>query len=231
MKRLISLTTAVLALAVMVIQGSAQIPPPHPTQKKAESKEKPKQEDQVTVTEQGLPKIQEMNLANVSRLVEVFRQQDPYKEYFTVDGKIHLQKSPEDRGWEMLGILHTIAGGNKYLGELFSKMPMLARRRLLQQATPVVFGYIVEYAHPDLIRAWITSLDWKRDVERVNPDLYRKAAWPEDMAAAIDLPDYGKVSKLDFWVRMFWLRRGEFVFNAVKNETAKKLAQKNQKKQ
>lgn len=171
------------------------------------------------------PRTENMSFDAVKGLIGKFGKEDPYRKDFQADGRV-----VDKKGSSALDTFVKIGMENSYMEKLFNSMPILERRQLLKDAPGVVLPYVVEYAHPLQIKQWVVDLDWKRDIEPVDPDWYRdneNVKWPpSDWNKPVKIEGYQTISRTNLWVRMFWKRRGEAVFEAVKAAAKTELAKK-----
>lgn len=185
----------------------------------------------------SVPTLETFTVESLKELVGKIRNDDPYREYFTIDGHV---RDKMGGGVGTLYALQTIAQENRYLEGVFNSLPVLQRREVLRPVADIVAGYVVEYVHHDDLRSWLVNLDWKRDIEPVNPDWYEATTWPENQFEPVEVQVLAageddavndpkakgfKISKVDLWWRMFWRRRGEAIFNAAKAAVAAQLSE------
>ena len=165
-----------------------------------------------------IPIIEMIGVEELAGLTGRFRDEDPYREYFTTDGRVGTDYCSRRyaRTHRVSDCLLDFAFDNRYLGALFLKAPVLVRREILNNLPPVLGEYLAEYLHPDYVSGWITDLDWDRDIEPLDPDEWRDTAWKEDDGLTEVDGYHEQVGQTDYWVRMFWKRRGQAVFEAVK---------------
>jgi|GEM_PF-5751056 len=185
--------------------------------------------------------------------LEVFirkvRECDPLKAYFTTEGRVtdddrdgthylaHLHPSAR-----MLDNVQSIAGYFAPLKAAFENLAILQRREILRPAIKLVVPMVVEYVHRNYLDDFLLKLDWQRDIAWVDPAWYEGTNWPEnrfestvptlrksvgeDSIAYIPATPARKLSKVDLWIRMFWLRRGELIFRTAQEEVKAALIKK-----
>ena len=161
-----------------------------------------------------------------------WRECDPVAKNFDMDGKL------KNRGYGFLTSIQSARDAVMNTGapDLFESLSPLKKRELVEEALPLIVEYVLVYVHEDHVNDWLLDLEWERDIARLNPDWYkdpwksypenqwgddwdsRPLYWPTDRTEKIEIPGYGSVSRLDFWVRAFWKRRGEALFEAIKAE-------------
>lgn len=160
----------------------------------------------------------------VAQMVQTFRECDPLSPFFEMDG--HIKMTEYYGGWaNIFWAMSSKARGPK-IAESFDKLPVLARRAIFKAALPLVCDWAMEYAHPDELHRYLLDLDWDTNIAPVNPALYWGAGtdWPDDQLEKIEIAG-GQYSKTDYWVAMFWQRRGRYVFEAAKQELSSRLTE------
>lgn len=145
---------------------------------------------------------------------------DPYKSMFDSTGAFRAI-SEEERHTPLVSMFE-IARNLQVLKDPWELMPANVQRALLPPAMKMIAGAIAPYVHRKETTRYLLALDWTRDIETVNPRwLNEGIQWdPGDVAmdtAMVDITGYGKVSRSDVWVRMFWKRRGREMFEAAKS--------------
>lgn len=181
------------------------------------------------------------SVVDVERMVSKLSECDPRRAVFTIDGKVRddaffLLYDPNEKpivsydvgaGYHLLQNLQSVALKFRSVKQAFDQLPVLQRREILAPAADVAAKYIVGYVHEDHLKEWLLNLDWDRDVVPVDPDWYLGMNWPANRLEKVAIEGFNqKLSKVDLWVRMFWLRRGELVFETAKNAVAKELTPK-----
>lgn len=154
----------------------------------------------------------------VDEFIEQFLSCDPTGRYFTFDGKLRSDGfyEPTPGRYSVVNI-QIVNGRFRYLESSFEILPVMVRRGLVEIAAPKLAEVLVDYLHEDHINDWLLELDWERDIASLDPDWYLGTDWPEDRTRSVSIEGYHEdISKLDLWVRMWWLRRGEAMFTVAK---------------
>lgn len=162
-------------------------------------------------------------------LVDRLRKCDPMGDYFAINGKVRTNRigsheSEFNTGRTALTNLQLASGKLHYLQEVYNKMPMLARRKAAEELAPIAAEFAVGYLHEDHLQSWLLELSWEEDIEPIDPQWYQGKDWPDNRLQPIQIQGYGEVSKLDLWVRMWWKRRGEALFDAAKDAVQNEYA-------
>jgi len=165
----------------------------------------------------------ELNVETALNITNLVKDCDLHGEYFTIDGRIR-QDPPTNRHLSVPGMnvsanLQRVAGTYVGVVRQFNGLPVMVRRTILRQTAPVVAGYVAEYVHPELLDEGLLSLDWEIDVATVNPEWFNGIDWPQEREERIDVEGYHEpISRVDLWIRMFWLRRGQAVLETMQRE-------------
>src|SRR3989344_2222951 len=184
------------------------------------------------------PGMEIFDLESLKQALVHLRNCDPFKEYFTIEGRIRMDNWPgEHPSSTFLGNLQMLAYPLRHLKQAFENLSIPDRRQILIPAMKLVAPAVVGYVHRSYLEDYLLKLDWAKDVASVDPVWYGATSWPADrfQRVSVSMPDgegsklvspERKLSKVDLWVRMFWLRRGELVFNTAKEAVREALPKK-----
>jgi hypothetical protein len=181
------------------------------------------------------PRLGVLNLESIQKFTTEVRGCDPLKSYFTIDGRIRKDNwESEHASIAFLGNMQMLSHPFRDLKSSFDNLSLLEQRAIIGPAMNLIAPAVVEYVHRSHLNDFLLSLDWERDIAWVDPQWYDGTNWPEDRFKPVALTTRTwsggesdsavyvasvpsrKLSKIDLWVRMFWLRRGELVFNTAK---------------
>ena len=168
-----------------------------------------------------------------SDVFDRWKECDPMAAEFTTEGRFSGEDSTIAN---MNGIAWKLRNTSAW--SVYSKLPVLQRRQVLEWATPSIATYLVEYLHQDLLHRYLLDIDWDSQVANLNHRYYDQLElsvhedlregsidWPGDRDEVIEVSGYGSASKGDYYARMFWKRRGVVVFKAFKVEVEKVIAE------
>jgi hypothetical protein len=166
-------------------------------------------------------------------LIKRVKECDPLGDYFQLNGKIRKNHygfhdtdgyAPESEGFVMLKNMQTASRKFDWVDDAFTGLPMMDRRAVAEAAMPLLADFMVEYLHEDHLQNWLLKLDWSEDIAPINPQWYEGVDWPTDKSKPVSIDGFDqKLSKIDLWVRMWWLRRGEGLFRMAKEAVSKRV--------
>jgi hypothetical protein len=187
---------------------------------------------QVTIPEPADPEVipgpcgsteirRDMTVEDAEQVVAELRECDPMGEYFDLSGRLWDDRyagwlNEASPGVNTLINMQIVAGELRPFYRLFEALSVAQRRQIMETVGPQVAAFAVWYLHPQHVQEWLLDLDWERDIAPVDLDWYSETIWPENRYERVSLFGYGEVSKIELWVRMFWKRRGEAMFEATK---------------
>ncbi len=171
----------------------------------------------------------DMTVADAEQVLTELRVCDPTGEYFDLAGRIRedgVHFDFGDAGANAFANIYAAVGTLRPFFWVFERLPVLRRREIMESVGPKAAVFTVEYLHPEQLEEWLLGLDWEQDIAPVNPDWYFGTTWPTDRYERVEIDGYGSISKIELWVRMFWRRRGEAMFEITKNLVSEAVAAK-----
>lgn len=175
-----------------------------------------------------------MAVADAEQVVTELGDCDPIGNYFDLAGRFRDDGIYDDygymyadgRGSNALTNMQIVADKLQPFYALFESLPVTRRREIMESVGPKAAAFAVGYFHPELLKEGLIDLDWDKDIVSVDPDWYHDTDWPENRYEPTEISGYGNVSKIELWTRMFWLRRGEAMFDAAKKLVSEAAAAK-----
>jgi hypothetical protein len=166
-------------------------------------------------------------------LISRFKKCDPLGDYFTLAGKIRGSQygyqddneyPEEHKSIIKLKNLQVASRKFGWVDDSFRGLPMLDRRAVAEVAMPLLADLMVDYFHEEHLQEWLLALKWDEDIKSVEPSWYKEVDWPSDRSKPTQINGFDeKLSKIDLWVRLWWLRRGEGLFTRAKEAVSERV--------
>jgi len=166
-------------------------------------------------------------------LLSRIKECDPMGSYFALGGKIRSdqygfkdeKEYPEpDRSVIKLKNMQVVSRKFEWVDDAFRGLPLLDRRAVAEVAMPLAAKFMIDYLHQKHLEEWLLTLKWEEDIESVEPSWYKEVDWPSDRSKPTQINGFDeKLSKIDLWVRLWWLRRGEGLFTRAKEAVSERV--------